>query len=298
MKVLITGGGFLGRHLAFACCLDPTIETVRVMTRSENHLAQIRATCGTFENRHGLPKYEPMLGDITHPGACHRACEGMNVIYHTAAMKHVDFCRDRPDLAIKTNVDGVRNMLETVPAGARFIFISTDKAVQPTTAYGATKLLGERLTLQAAAHGMDAMVFRGGNLFASDGSVVPRWRESLRRRNEIDLTHPEMTRWFEKVDDAVSYLLRMTTQGQAGHIYTPPMRLVRLTDLATAVCEEWAAAPGVNIRHVGLRPGEKIEEILTLDNEGEQITLLDGQAGHDTVPVPVDELRRWLRAIV
>ena len=162
----------------------------------------------------------------------------MDIVFHTAAMKHIDICEQNPFDAVKTNVIGTSNLLEVslLEDVTKFILISTDKATNPTTTLGASKLLAERLTLNANSYrGKGRTVFsvvRFGNVIGSRGSVLQIFYHQLRNNLPITVTDSRMTRFIMSVSEAASVILKVTTIAKSGEIYLLKMPSVRIEDLA------------------------------------------------------------------
>ena len=192
--------------------------------------------------------------------------ERPQVVFHAAAYKHVPIMEDEPEEAIRANVLGTMNTLEACNAvGAeRFVLISTDKAVEPRNVMGATKALAERVMLSAARYGIGAIAVRFGNVLGSRGSVIPLFEEQLRRGGPIKVTHPDVTRYFMTIPEAARLVLQAQAMSDGGDIFVLEMgEPVRIVDLA----QRMIVLSGVptHIEFTGLRPGEKLHEILVHD---------------------------------
>ncbi len=265
--VLVTGaGGSLGRVLIHVLCQRP-VRRVLALDASEHVLVRLRSALSD-EAR----PVEYVLGDLRHPADRQRAlAPEPDVVIHAAAYKHVPFLEDRPIAAVQNNllatVDWERACRE---AGVdRFLFVSTDKAVAPTSVMGRTKLWGEqwlrwRREQTATTDGpLDYTTVRLCNLFGSRGSVVPRFLRHLRADEPLPLTHPDMHRWFMARADAAAATLSALTAPPGTYVPTACLyvsvvtlarRLVRWRRPA-ANLDEW-------IRWVGRRPGERLHESL------------------------------------
>ncbi len=186
-----------------------------------------------------------------------------DVVFHAAAYKHVPLMEDEPDEAVRTNVLGTRNVLEACrQAGVgKFVLISTDKAVDPCNVMGATKAMAERLMLAYARDGMQVTAVRFGNVLGSRGSVVPIFEEQLKNGGPVLVTDPEVTRYFMTIPEAVRLVLQAQAMSEGGDIFVLEMGVpVRIVELA----KRMIALSGVpaSIEFTGLRPGEKLHEIL------------------------------------
>ena len=208
--------------------------------------------------------------------------ERPQVVLHAAAYKHVPLMEDEPDEAIRANVGGTMNVLHVCELFGveRFVLISTDKAVQPRNVMGATKAVAELLTVAAARSGMKAVAVRFGNVLGSRGSVIPIFEEQLKRGGPVRVTHPEVTRYFMTIPEAARLVLQAQAMCEGGDIFVLDMgEPVRIVDLA----QRMMVLSGVHthIEYAGLRPGEKLHEILVhgdgvlLDTECPAVTRLN-----------------------
>ena len=196
-----------------------------------------------------------------------------HVVFHAAAYKHVAMMEEHPDEAFRVNVLGTRNVLRAAAdAGVeKVVFITTDKAVKPTSVYGATKRIGELLVLAAAER--SATVFaavRFGNVIGSRGSVVPTFTRQIEQGGPVGVTHPDATRFFLTIPEAVSLVIQAAAFATQGQVYMLDMgEKVRILDLAEKMIRMKGLAPGadVSIVYTGLRPGEKVHEELVGDGE-------------------------------
>ena len=192
--------------------------------------------------------------------------ERPQVVFHAAAYKHVPLMEEEPEEAIRANVLGTLNVVhECVAVDAeRFVLISTDKAVHPRNVMGATKAVAERVMLAAARDGVKAIAVRFGNVLGSRGSVVPIFEEQLRNGGPVRVTHPEVTRYFMTIPEAARLVLQAQAMSDGGDIFVLDMgEPVRIVDLAQRMITLSGAA--THIEFTGLRPGEKLHEVLVHD---------------------------------
>lgn len=286
--ILITGGsGFLGRHLIRKLLDKYPNSEVRAVSRSENAIQRLRIGCHSTRLR-------PIVGDIRDVSALKDAIRDADIVVHLAAMKHIDLCETHSIGAITTNVVGTKNVLDLF-SGHTFVGMSTDKSVEATTCYGATKLLMERLVLEWAEKekGKRYMVIRAGNIFSSSGSVIERWKQEISQSNEISVTDPEMTRFFIDVTSLVDFIIETIENGENGNIYIPYQRAIKLADLAKAIVDLYGSKE-TKLNLSGLRLGEKLHELLFTDGE-KVVSSLDSNYSQNSSRLSVEEIKAWLK---
>lgn len=235
--ILVTGGtGSFGHALAAA------LAPLRILSRDEE---KQRAMALRF------PRHEYIVGDVRDVAALRRAARGCDAIIHAAALKQVATGERFPSEVIATNVHGTANVVE-VADGRLVVLLSTDKAVEPVNAYGASKMLAEHLVKAAGGS-----VVRYGNVLGSRGSIVPVFRAQVAAGEPLTITDPDMTRFVITLPDAVD-LVRAALDGPVGEY-------VRRSPAATVAQFAEAVAPGHPTMVIGIRPGEKRHEKLTTD---------------------------------
>jgi FlaA1/EpsC-like NDP-sugar epimerase len=195
-----------------------------------------------------------------------------NVVFHTAAHKHVPLMEANPVEAVKNNVFGTKNIVDASrKAGVdRFVLISTDKAVEPSSVYGASKLLAEEIVLREGKSGRNFLVVRFGNVLGSRGSILPLFRRQILKGGPVTVTHPDMRRYFMTIPEASSLVLKAGGVGAAGEVYLLDMgESVSIKDLAEQMIRFYGFEPGsdIPIQFTGLRKGEKLEEKLYAQGE-------------------------------
>ena len=254
----------------------------------------------------------PVIADITHRAkleavfAEHRP----EVVFHAAAYKHVPLMEQHPDEAVRTNVWGTKIVAELASqyGAERFVFVSTDKAVNPSSIMGATKRVGELLIAHAIPPraGQPPTLFtavRFGNVLGSRGSVVPTLTRQIEQGGPVTITHPDMTRFFMSIAEAVSLVIQAATLTQGGDIFMLDMgQEIRIEDLAIKMIRLRGLLPGkdIPIHHVGIRPGEKLHEELSRGDEERLATahpkifrLRNGQpVDHQALTARLDQLIR------
>ena len=230
------------------------------------------------------PKIRWFIADVRDLPRLKRAFDGVDMVLHAAALKDVVSCEYNPREAFATNTVGSQNVVDAaIDCGVRrCVLISTDKAVAATTTYGKSKALAESLFVQgnAYAHQTRFSVVRYGNCLGSSGSVVSLWRDQS-RSGEITLTDERMTRFWMTLDQAVHFVLDCTDVAYGGEIFIPKLKACFLSELARVI------APDASVRVTGLRPGEKLHELLVSEEESGHT--LD--CGDSFVVLP--EFREW-----
>ena len=261
--VLITGGtGSFGRRFAKIALRD--FEPAKLIIFSRDELKQ-------HEMRQEVddPRLRFFIGDVRDVDRLRRAMHGVNIVIHAAALKQVPACEYNPMEAILTNVMGAKNVIDAAldTNVKKVVALSTDKAVNPVNLYGATKLCAEKLFVQSnsygAAQGTWFSCVRYGNVVGSRGSVVPVF-ERQRQNGKITITDPRMTRFWITLDQGVRFVIRCLDLMQGGEVFVPKIPTSNIMDLKEAV------APKCQVEHVGIRPGEKLHEVLISEDEARQ----------------------------
>ncbi len=257
--ILITGGtGSLGTSLTRKL-LKTDAKAIRIYSRDEWKQTQMLETLDDDRLRF-------FIGDVRDKDRLSRAMSDVNIVYHTAALKHVPIAEYNPFEAIKTNVYGTQNVVDTCIENniEKAIAIGTDKASLPLNAYGATKLLMEKIFSSANyTGGLRSTRFisvRYGNVLGSRGSVIPKFINQIMSTNSITVTDPKMTRFSITMNEAVDLVLRATKDGKGGEIFVPKLRSYTLNELQNAIIE--LIGKKVKIKKIPIRQGEKMHESL------------------------------------
>jgi len=236
-KILITGGtGSIGIGL-IKQLVKYKPDAIRVLSNDENSIFELKRIVGNN------PIFTYMIGDIRDKDRMSLAIRHIDIVFHAAAMKHIDLCEQNPFDAVQTNVLGTSNLLEAalIENVSKFIFISTDKATNPTSTLGASKLLAERLTLNASTYrGTGKTKFtivRFGNVIGSRGSVFQIFLQQIIQRSPITVTDKRMTRFIMSISQAASLILQVTHITKDGEIFILKMPSVRIEDLAKCMLD-------------------------------------------------------------
>jgi FlaA1/EpsC-like NDP-sugar epimerase len=284
MSVLITGGGgSIGAELVRQI-LDLGPRLVTVVDNNEENLWSLEVEMAERAAGSLAAVLAPILADIRSPAAVEAVIGRARpeVVFHAAALKHVPMVELSPTEGFMTNVVGTRNVVSACErlGVKRFVFISTDKAVEPVGAMGATKRLAELLTVASARRtGLPYVAVRFGNVLGSSGSVIPTFQRQLERGRPLTVTHPDATRFFMTIPEAVSLILQAGATAESGEIYVLDMgRPVRIVDLARDLILLSGLDPNhVPIVYSGLRAGERLHETLFYDHE------TTGETGHRSI---------------
>jgi UDP-N-acetylglucosamine 4,6-dehydratase len=259
--VLVTGGtGSFGKK--FTKILLEERQPKKVIIFSRDELKQHEMQVGGFND----PRLRYFIGDVRDRERLVRAMHGVDIVVHAAALKQVPACEYNPMEAIKTNIMGTANVVEAaLDAGVqKVLMVSTDKAVSPANLYGATKLAGEKLTIQSNAYaGGSATRFscvRYGNVVGSRGSIVPLFLKQ-RANGQVTVTDERMTRFWLSLEQGVRFVIHCIEQMEGGEVFVPKIPSTKVVDLAKAI------APDAEIKVIGIRPGEKLHEALISEDE-------------------------------
>jgi len=258
--ILVTGGtGSFGQKFIEVLLNEHHPRSIRIYSRGE--LLQIQ-----MEQRFNDHRLRFLIGDVRDRQRLSRAMNGVNVVVHAAALKHVPACEYNPIEAVKTNIDGTVNVIDAaIDNGVdRVMTISTDKAVHPVNLYGATKMVAEKLIIQGNSYAGGRVTklscVRYGNVIGSRGSVIPLFREQM-KQGYITITDTRMTRFWITLEQGVRFVIDSLQRMRGGEVFIPRIPSMRIMDLAEAI------APGMERRVIGIRSGEKIHEVLLTEDE-------------------------------
>ncbi|HEY2494557.1 MAG TPA: polysaccharide biosynthesis protein [Paenibacillus sp.] len=268
--ILITGGtGSWGGELVKQL-LTRQPKEIRIFSRNES--LQVQMSQAIRDTR-----LQFIIGDIRDKSELTLACNGVDYVYHLAALKHVPVCEDQPDSALKTNVIGTQNVIDAAIENGvqKVIYVSTDKASSPSNTYGITKALGEKIVLHANTRSATRFAcVRSGNVLGSTGSVIPLFKQQLEQGQDLSVTDPRMTRFFLTLNDAIHILLIAMENSRGGEIFVAKMPACKITDIAQVLIDH-SGLRNVEIKYVGIRPGERLHETLISESEGGRVINLD-----------------------
>jgi len=256
-NILVTGGtGSFGK--VFIRTLLERYEPNKIIVYSRDELKQFE-----MQQVYDAPCMRYFIGDVRDESRLLHAMEGVDYVVHAAALKQVPAAEYNPMECIKTNVGGAQNVINAALYAKvkKVIALSTDKAANPVNLYGATKLCSDKLFTAAnnfvGAKETRFSVVRYGNVVGSRGSVVPFFRRlAAEGAKELPITDPRMTRFWLRLEDGVDFVLKSFARMQGGEIFIPKIPSMRITDLAEAI------APGMPTKVIGIRPGEKLHEVM------------------------------------
>lgn len=265
-SILVTGGtGTFGNAFARHALATSLTDRLCILSRDELKQHEMRAAL------HDDPRCRWFLGDVRDEDRLRRAFAGCDLVVHAAALKQVPAIEYNSEEAVKTNIQGTVNVLRAAHDARveRVVALSSDKACSPLNAYGATKLMLEKLCRAAHnARGADGPIYsvtRYGNVAGSRGSVIPVWRDLLRQGKAVTVTHLAMTRFWMRIEGAVELVLWTADHAEGGELVVPKLPSFRVADLA-------AAMGATEIEGTGIRPGEKLREVMVSADESEGFT--------------------------
>ena len=261
--ILITGGtGSWGQELTRQL-LQFKVKEIRILARNEyNQVAMKR--------KFNDSRLKIEIGNVRDYGKMKFACRNVNYVFHLSALKHVPICEEFPYEAIKTNINGTRNVIRaSIDNEVEIVVdVSSDKAVLPINTYGMTKAIGEKLILNASKLGSKTkfMVIRGGNVLGTAGSVVPFWIDQIKKDNKITITDKTMTRYFLTLPEAIKLLFVAMRSDKNGGLFVMKMPACKITDLAKVLKRHYGNE-STYIIEIGIRAGEKLDEVLISKHE-------------------------------
>ncbi len=271
-SVLVTGCcGTIGQELVWQLISECHVGEVIGIDNNESELFFLEQRYAAHDNARFA------LGDVRDRDKLNRRIKGVNIVFHVAAFKHVTLCERSPFEAVQTNILGVQNVIHAAHENnvEKVIFTSSDKAVNPTSVMGTSKLMGERLMTAANSNQKNpGPVFtstRFGNVLGSRGSVVPIFAEQIRRGGPVTLTNLDMTRFIMSIFQAVRLVIDSHVHARGGEVFITKMPVLRIKDLAEVMTEILAPKFGydpeqIEIKLIGVKSGEKLyEELMNVE---------------------------------
>lgn len=274
-SILITGGtGSFGKKF-IQTIIDKYPEVLRIVVYSRDEFKQFEmSNLAPFKDN---PRLRFFIGDVRDKERLYRALDGIDIVIHAAALKQVPSCEYNPFEAVKTNIMGAQNIIEAAIDRNvdKVVALSTDKACSPINLYGATKLCSDKLFIAgnayAGRHETKFSVVRYGNVAGSRGSVIPFFQKLVASgASELPITDLRMTRFWLKLDQAVEMVISALDTMIGGELFVKKIPSMKITDIAKAI------SPDLRIKEVGIRPGEKIHEMMISKDDARNTIEFDG----------------------
>lgn len=260
-KILVTGAtGSWGQTLIGL--LLKNYDPKQIVCYSRNEYNQV-----LMKRKFNNNKLKFVIGDVRDLDALTQATIEVDYVFHLAALKHVPICEELPNEAIKTNIVGTQNIIAaSIQNGVKKVIdVSSDKAVEPINLYGMTKAVGEKLIIQANNLSDTKFVcIRGGNVMGSSGSVIPYFIDQIKNGGPITITDDRMTRFFLTLEEAIQLLFKASENSIGGETFVMNMPACYITELAEVLMEKYGV---VDVKVTGMRPGEKLDEVLVSAHE-------------------------------
>ena len=266
--ILITGGtGSFGKDFTRSVLKKYNPKKIIIFSRDEFKQDLFRKEIA-IEMPEKLSKMRFFIGDVRDKDRLYRAFDGVDYVIHAAAMKQVPACEYNPFEAILTNINGAQNIVDAaIDRGVKkVVALSTDKAVNPINLYGGTKLVSDKLFISANAYSADKgtifSVVRYGNVAGSRGSVIPFFKSLIEKGvDELPITDFEMTRFWISLEEGIDLVFKALEESKGGETYISKIPSFKITDLAEAML------PGCKLKHVGIREGEKLHEVMVTKDD-------------------------------
>lgn len=260
--ILITGGTGSWAHELVVQLLKLNPKEIRIYSRNE--FAQV-----TMQRKFNNEKLKFIIGDIRDYEQLEFACRGVDILWHLAALKHVPLSEEFISEFVKTNIEGTKNIIKAaITCKVKSVIdVSSDKAANPISVYGMTKAIGERLIIQADKLSSTRFVcVRGGNALGSNGSVVPYFIDQIKKNNKVTITSKEMTRYFLTLEEAIKLLFIAYESNNSGVLFVMKMPSCKILNLAEVLIEKYGNKE-TKIEEIGIRQGEKLDEVLVTEYE-------------------------------
>lgn len=270
-NILITGATGSWGHELVKQLLTKNPKENRIFSRNE-------ASQVAMQRKFQDERLRFIIGDIRDKESIVTASTQVDLLFHLAALKHVPVCEDQPLEALKTNVIGTQNVIEAaiVNEVKKVVNISTDKAANPANFYGMTKAIAEQLITHAnlLTEKTKFVNIRGGNVLGTSGSVIHVFKEQIETTGKVSITDKQMTRFFLTIEEAIQLVFKATESSEGGEIFVMKMPTCRILDLAEVLIKE-SGRKDVEIIELGIRPGEKVHELLFSENESLNTVIFD-----------------------
>lgn len=267
-NILITGGTGSFGHQMIKELIPYKPKIVRIFSRDEDKQHSMKME---LEKEPIFKKMEFIIGDVRDYDRLSTVTKDIDIIFHAAALKQVPTVESHPYEAVKTNIFGAYNVVKAAVARKvkNVIAISTDKAVKPVNAMGMTKALQEKIMLSddLTKDGTKFCCVRYGNVLGSRGSVIPLWNSKIDKKQPLPITHKEMTRFLLTLSEAIDLVFYSLKYGNGGEIFVKKAPAAKMTDLALAYAELKTGTKNYPLEFIGIRAGEKIDEILVSEEE-------------------------------
>jgi FlaA1/EpsC-like NDP-sugar epimerase len=264
--ILITGGtGSWGHELVRQLLEKQHPKEIRIYSRGEHKQVEMRHEFS------GNPEIKFIVGDVRDKNILGLAMKNVDYVFHLAALKHVPVCEENCWEAVLTNICGTQNVIECSIANnvKKVVDISTDKAVDPFNLYGVTKACGEKLIINANQNYISNTKFiciRGGNVMGTNGSVLPLFKKQIKDKNEITITEPEMTRYLMSTREAIGLIFEAVDGSVGGEVFVMRMPATKVLNIADVMIQLFGNGE-TSRKSIGIRPGEKMDEVLVSKNE-------------------------------
>ena len=265
-NILITGGTGSFGHQIVSQLVEFKPNKIVIFSRDEKKQYDMQ---NEFEEHNNLLEF--IIGDVRDYAKIHEAMKNVEVVYHAAALKQVPNCEFHPFEAVKTNVLGAENVRRAAIENdvEVVVAISTDKAVKPVNVMGMTKAIQERVMLNSTNRKWNTkfLCVRYGNVIGSRGSVIPFFKQRIEEGKFLPITDNEMTRFLLSLEDAIGLVFKATVEGETGQLFVKKMPACYVLDLAKVMSKAITGEDNYPIKEVGIRPGEKIHEVLVSEEE-------------------------------
>ena len=299
-RVLVTGGTGSFGHQIVDRLLDEDPAEIRIFSRDEDKQVRMSEEYGMGHQYPRKAALNFVIGDVRNRDSVREAVRGIDIIFHAAALKQVPLCEYHVWEAVQTNVMGAQNVIQAALEENvdRVIAVSTDKAVKPVNAMGMTKSIQEKLFTAANFHKSGKRtVFscvRYGNVVGSRGSVIPLFKRQIESGGPITITDPRMTRFMLTLAEAIELVFGAVLKGVGGEVFVLKIPAALVTDIAEVMIEALSAGKHVSMEAVGIRPGEKIHEVLV--SEAEAVRTIEDEGTYVILPqINLDNTRSFYR---